>query len=238
MATDGTALHTSTELFDYAAESGEAWPLLAVPEHHRDKVAMYSDAMVAAGIKVTPGMIERVVASSRYDAAGKFDRVVTLADGTHCVWDLKTSDNLDLSFPSISGQLALYEDGINHNGVWDGQRYDDSIKVRKDFALVMHLPSTRDEAVIYKVDLAKGRELLADCLRVRDRRKVKARDVATVFDPSAHQAAPPGDEEIIEWLNRADTVKELLIMKQYVDGQGLWNERLANVARGLARELS
>lgn len=233
MADEGTALHTSTELADYAGGD-----LNRVPTGHRRKVRMYLDALAANGLTVVPDMIERVTASARYECAGKFDRIYRLASGINVIGDLKTGDSLDLSFPSIAAQLECYEDGINNHGVFDGQRYDDSIKVSHDFGVVIHLPSTRDEVTVYWVDLAQGRIINAANLTVRAARKIKMKHVAEVFDADRYGVTQDGaDAHWLEQLNAGHTMADLVNVADRARAFGQWNERLANQARLIATEL-
>lgn len=233
MADEGTALHTSTELADYAGGD-----LNRVPTQHRPKVRMYLDALAANGLTVVPGMIERVTASLRYECAGKFDRVYRLASGINVIGDLKTGDKLDLSFPSIAAQLECYEDGINSHGVFDGQRYDDSLKVSHDFGVVVHLPSTRDEVTVYWVDLAQGRVINAANLTVRAARKIKMKHVAEVFDADRYGVTRDGaDLHWLEQLNAAHSMAQLVNVADRARGFGQWNERLAGQARIIAQDM-
>jgi hypothetical protein len=184
-------------------------------------------------------MIERVTASQRYEVAGKFDRVFQLDDGSYVIGDLKTGDSLDLSMPSISGQLACYEDGINHTGIWNGSRYDVDIKVRTDFGIVVHLPSTRDEVTVYRIDLSQGHELNRVCLEVRQARRIKAKHVSQVFQADAYRAASANPEQDwLEELNAAHTVAQLVSIADRARAFGQWTERLAGQARLLAAELT
>lgn len=231
---EGTALHTSTELADYAGGS-----LDTVPPRHHARVQRYLDALRANGLTVVPDMIERVTASQRYEVAGKFDRVFQLDDGSYVIGDLKTGDSLDLSMPSISGQLACYEDGINHTGIWNGSRYDVDIKVRTDFGIVVHLPSTRDEVTVYRIDLSQGHELNRVCLEVRQARRIKAKHVSQVFQADAYRAASANPEQDwLEELNAAHTVAQLVSIADRARAFGQWTERLAGQARLLAAELT
>ena len=233
MADEGTALHTSTELADYAGGD-----LNRVPTGHRRKVRLYLDALAAYGLTVVPDMIERVTASARYECAGKFDRIYRLANGVNVIGDLKTGDSLDLSFPSIAAQLECYEDGINSHGVFDGQRYDDSIKVSHDFGVVVHLPSTRDEVDVYWVDLAQGRVINAANLTVRAARKIKMKHVAEVFQADQYGVTQDGaDAHWLEQLNAAHTVAQLVSVRNRAHGFGQWNERLAEQARLIAADM-
>lgn len=233
MADEGTALHTSTELADYAGGD-----LNRVPTQHRAKVRLYLDALRANGLTVVPDMIERVTASARYECAGKFDRIYRTASGVNVIGDLKTGDSLDLSFPSIAAQLNCYEDGINEHGVFDGQRYDDTIRVSPDFGVVVHLPSTRDEVTVYWVDLSEGRVINAANLTVRAARKIKMKHVARIFQADQHGVTQDGaDAHWLEQMNAAYTVEELVGVADRARGFNQWNERLASQARLIATGL-
>lgn len=233
MADEGTALHTSTELVDYAGGD-----LNRCPVHHRTKVRMYLDALALHGLSVVPDMIERVTVSTRYGCAGKFDRIYRLLDGSYVIGDLKTGDSIDLSLPSIAGQLQAYEDGVNAHGIFDGQRYDETIKVRTDFAIVVHLPSTRDEVSVHKISLDQGREINAANLTVRAARKIKAKHVA---EPMTAAEVPTELEQHAYWLeqlNAAYDRDQLIAVAARARAFGHWNERLAGQARVIAGEMA
>ena len=235
MSDEGTRLHKSTEIADFAGGS-----LAGVPERHRTKIALYLGALRDYGLTVLPGMIERFTVSERYGVAGTFDRLCAWQSFGNVIVDLKTGDDLDLSFPSISAQLECYQDGVNNAGVFDGQRYDNRGKVRTDVGLVIHLPSTRDEVSVYRIKLAKGREILDACEHVIRVRKIKAKDVAVKLEPMTDQDvwAAHRDAEYIEMMNAAYAVGQLMSIRDTARAAGHWNERLANVARGLAKELT
>lgn len=175
MADEGTRLHASTELVDFSKRTDVA------PEHHQRKMALYVQALESCGITVAHNMIERVTVSTRYAVAGKLDRIYMLADGSYVVGDVKTGDSLDLSMPSIAAQMDCYRDGINNAGVFDGTGYDRNIKVRNDFAVIVHLPSTRDECVIELVDLQQGQKINEANLVVQQARRIKARHIRLPF---------------------------------------------------------
>lgn len=232
---EGTRLHKSAEIADFADGS-----LGGVPKNHHTKIALYLGALRDYGLTVLPGMIERFTVSERYNVAGTFDRICAWQSYGNVIVDLKTGDSLDLSFPSISAQLECYQDGVNQGGVFDGQRYDNRGRVRTDVALVIHLPSTRDEVNVYRINLAKGREILSACEHLIQVRKIKAKDVAVKLEPMTDQDvwAEQRNAEFIEMMNAAHSVGELMQIMQYARGRGGWNERLANVARSLAAELT
>lgn len=233
MADEGTALHTSTELIDYAGGD-----LNRAPERHRDRMRQYLDALTVNGLTVLPDMIERVTMSRKYEVAGKFDRILGLRDGSAVLADLKTGDSLDLSFPSIAAQLDCYVDGVNGTGIFNGRGYNTGLKVRTDFGLVIHLPSTRDEVTVYRVDLAQGRVINAANLAVRDARKIKAKHVASVFDGAAWLPTPDElDAHWLEAMNAVHTYDDLVTVAQRARSFGQWNERLSAQARLVAAEL-
>lgn len=233
MADEGTALHKSTELADYAGGN-----LNRVPAHHRGRVSLYLDALASVGISVVTAMIERVTVSVKYEVAGKFDRVYRLMDGSYVIGDLKTGDSLDLSFPSIAAQLDCYRDGVNTTGIFDGQRYEQPFTVRNDIGIVVHLPSTRDEVTVYAVDLGLGAEINSVGLDIRRVRRIKAKHVAVVFDPAAYGfQAGASDQHWLEQLNAAHDMAGLVAVADRARGFGQWNERLASQARLIATEL-
>lgn len=237
MADEGTKLHASTEVVDFAGGD-----LNRAPERHRRHMRLYLDALAVHGLTILPDLIERVTASDKYQVAGKFDRVCGLRDGSNVVVDLKTGDSLDLAFPSIAAQLDAYRDGINSVGIYDGRRYDQSVKVRNDFGIVVHLPSTRLEVTVYAVNLAKGAIINAVNLAVRDARKIKSADVATVFDLTGFDINPmtraEQDAHWLEQMNGAFTRDQLIDIAGRARSFGQWNQRLADQARLLATSVA
>ncbi len=235
MANEGTALHKSSEQADFAGGD-----LNRVSPHHRAKIALYLDALAVHGLRVADNMIERVVVSTKYNVVGKFDRVMHMQDDSHVMLDVKTNDSLDMSLPSIAGQLDCYVDGINTHGVYAGPGlYDTRIKVREDFALVLHLPSTRDEVSVQRIKLAPGRRVNEANMNVFDARKVKAAHVAELF-PAAdgfHAGSDTADQYWLEQLNAGHTRDALVDVARRARLFGHWNTRLAGQARLLASSL-
>lgn len=232
MADEGTALHKSAELADYAGGD-----LNRVPEHHRAKIRLYLDALAAHGITVVPGMIERVTVSTRYGVCGKFDRIYRLPDGSLVIGDLKTGDDLSFSKKGIAAQLDCYQDGVNTHGVWNGMRYDDTIKVRDDIGVIIHLPSTRDEVHVLTTPLADGRAINDGNMAVKAARKVKAE--LAPFDAAVHgMTGDVADQHWLEALNGAWTYAEMVDVAKRARAFGQWNERLAAQARKLSAELT
>lgn len=231
-ADEGTALHKSTEQADYAGGD-----LNRVHVHHRDKVRLYLDALAAHGISVVPGMIERVTLSVRYNVAGTFDRIYRLADGSYVIGDLKTGDSLDLPLPGYGAQLDAYQDGVNALGIWDGDGWDDSVKVRDDLAVIVWLPSTQDGVVeIVPVDLTEGRRINEGNLKVRETRKIKHTDLRLPLSSIARPSQAEIEQHWIEQLNAAWSYEGLIDVAARAKLFGQWNERLSGVARNLTAE--
>lgn len=228
---EGTALHKSAELADFADGN-----LVGVPARHRQKIRLYLDALAVKRITVAPGMIERVVVSEHYGVAGKLDRIYRLFDGSYVIGDLKTGDSLDYSMPEIAAQLDCYRDGVNNTGVYDGRGYDRSIRVRDDIGIVVHLPSTRDEVRVYWVDLQQGRKLNEANLMVRDARKVRSEHVSGLYGPEP-LSQDEQDAYWLEALNGVLTYDELVAVAARARCFGQWNERLAGQARVVAGEM-
>lgn len=229
MADEGTALHKSAELADFAGGD-----LNSVPAHHRPKIEMYLDALAAHGLRIAPTMIERVTASLKYECAGTFDRIVQEAGGQYVMTDLKTGDSLDLSLPSIAAQLDCYRDGVNTHGVFDGQKYDNRIRVRDDYGYVIYLPSTRDEVSVLKVDLTQGAVINEGNLKVRSTRKIKAKHVSETVRPGVTDVS---EAYWTERLNAAWSREELVQVAARARSFGQWTQALSDRARRLADEL-
>lgn len=233
MADEGTALHASVEAV--LAAGGD---LNRAPEKHRPKVRMFLDALSANGLRVVPNMVERVIVSTKYQTAGKLDYVLQLPDGSFAIGDLKTGDSLDLSSPGISAQMDIYEDGWNSHGVFNGHRYEQPFKVRDDFAVVIHLPSTRNEVAVHRCKLAEGRRINAVNQQIFDVRKIKAKDVLSTFDGGDFQLS--ADQIHAYWseqLNACHDREQMIQVARRAKGWGQWTARLGDVARNLEKEL-
>lgn len=231
----GTALHSMTESYDWTGS------LDAVPEAYRPRIMEYAEALKAHGLRVAPDMIERCVVSTTYRAAGTFDRGVQLSDGTYACLDLKTGSSLDFGHKEIAAQLAVYVDGFNAHGVWNGKSMDRYVVngsggFRTDFGLVAHLPSDGSGCAIYRVYLEPGREWAAECLRVRTMRSDKRDPFELLAGDPCTDPYDVGDS----WeglLAGCNTRAELVEVMNRARAAGEWNDRLANWARSYAKAL-
>ena len=170
-ADTGTAIHTFAEETDAGNMSIDA-----VPKAHRSGVVAYREALRAAGMTVRPDLQERAVCVPLYGVAGRLDKVVREADGAHAIGDVKSGKNPSLSALEIAIQLAIYAHGLNGAGVWDlsAERWEDpGVRVRTDYAVVMHMPAGKGVCALHKVDIEAGWEAAQLCWDVRERRKIK-----------------------------------------------------------------
>jgi hypothetical protein len=153
-ATEGTAMHSYTELID----RGEELPPGLDPGTEADLEAYKA---VTAGL-VYPA-IEEFVVVDEVHVAGSFDRGITvpkglpgwpewLATGDTYIGDLKTG-NAEGAIASILVQLALYSRGKRYNPT-TGERTP--LGFRQDVGLIVHLPLGKGTAQIIAVDLTLG----------------------------------------------------------------------------------
>src|SRR3990172_1684828 len=138
----------------------------------RAEVSAYQECLSVHGLSVVPDMIERRVCLPQYGVAGKFDRVLLEADGSHAIGDFKSGQDLSYSWLEIAIQLACYAHGINRCGVWDARnrRWIAVPPVRTDYAVVVHVPAGSASCTMYRLDIQVGWEAVKLCADVRDMR--------------------------------------------------------------------
>lgn len=162
----GTAYHAFSERLDAGLIT-----LADVPEQYRPRLAQFQETVRGAGLTTRTEWIERSTAvradqvSAALPVAGTLDRIYRLPNGELVIGDLKTGADLSYGWGEIAVQLALYAHGVNTFGLfdWRTKTWDTTlglgspdIKVRTDFAIVVHLPAGGDGCTLHKVDLVKG----------------------------------------------------------------------------------
>jgi len=236
----GTALHSFTEVYDRGEDP-------QVPSPWDADVRAYAAALEAEGLAVVPDLIERIVLCQRYSVAGTFDRVfrvtrphvVEIGDwafglepGELVMGDLKTGRDLSYGWGEIAVQLALY---ANADRMWDpADRVHRAMpEVRKDVAVVVHLPVGQAKATVYDVDIAAGWQAAELCAQVRNWRKVQGLAVprlAATVTPSGAVAVevPP---ELADRIATARTFADLSAIWREVTVEGTrpeaWTPALA-----------
>lgn len=188
----GTAYHSFTERLDAGLCT-----LDDVPAQWRTRCRQYVDALALHGLTTRPEWMERTTAvrpdqvSAPVGVAGTLDRIFQEPDGTLVIGDLKTSSNIEYSWSEIAVQLALYAHGVNTHGLfdWNTKTWQTGLKVRTDYAIVMHLPADGDGCVLYKVDLVRGWEFAQVSGLVQARQRAK--NVAVEMVPPPRPAPLP-----------------------------------------------
>lgn len=157
----------SVHAWSAAVENGQV-ALSQVPDEIRPYVEVYLRELAAYGVRTVPGMIERVVYNSEAGAAGSFDRIQQLADGTLVIGDIKTSASISYSWLSISVQLAeyAYADALLAE---DGAQWLPMPPVSREVALVAHIPSDANPpvCVLKTVNLTAGKYALDLAVNLR-----------------------------------------------------------------------
>jgi hypothetical protein len=151
-ATEGTAMHSYTELID----KGQPLP---------DGIDAETLADLDAYRRVTAGLaypaIETFVVTDEVRVAGTFDRIIDVPDsedwpvwlrGKRCIGDLKTG-NAEGAIAGILVQLAIYSRGKLYNPATGART---PLDVDRSVGLVVHLPLGKGEAQIIAVDLSLG----------------------------------------------------------------------------------
>lgn len=179
----GTALHAFSERLDAGLMA-----LADVPTEYRSRMDEYLLTINGAGLRTRPEWIERTTAvradqvSALLPVAGTLDRIFQLPNGELVIGDLKTGSDLSYGWGEIATQLAVYAHGVNTHGLFDWRTktwqdwqsdHDETLRVRTDYGIVMHLPASGEGCTLYRVDLVKGWERAQVCGRVMTMQKDK-----------------------------------------------------------------
>lgn len=154
----GTALHA---LVEQSVKSGWSEMPLLQPGMQAD-IEAYRRTLDAAGIRVLPEFVERIVVLDRHRAAGTSDNLAIEVPGYGLlVGDLKTGTDLRYSWQAIAVQLAayanadaMYTQGSAANGSED--RREPMPPVSKELGLVIHLPAGEARCELHLIDLVAG----------------------------------------------------------------------------------
>lgn len=174
----GTALHAFCERHDL----GE--PNLNIPQPWRADVDAYEEMKQKAGIRILE--VEQILVVPEYGVAGMADRINDLGEGTIAfISDHKTGADLSYSWLGISIQLALY---ANASTIYDPktQKHRPMPEVRKDKAMVVHLPAGEARCDLWWVDIEAGWAMVPYCAKVREWQKT--RGLNTRWEPNAADA--------------------------------------------------
>lgn len=161
----GTAVHEWLEVID-----GGKLTVDDVPPEFRPKCDAYLATLRKHGIFPIANLVERIVRNEHRKTTGTFDRVYQLSDESLVIGDVKTAKDLGYSYMAISAQMAAYADA-EYMLSEDGSEWLPMPEVRKDYAVILHVPSDEHDTVnVVTVDLEFGRRTLDYALAVRDLR--------------------------------------------------------------------
>ncbi len=166
----GTALHEWTAQYDQGQTP-------EVPTPWDRDLEAYRAALELHGIRVIPGLVERIVCAREFGVAGTFDRIVAW-DPKAYIADVKTAADLSYSWGEIAVQLALY---ANAEWMWNpaSESWESAQPVDKTQGLVIHLPTGQARCELHWVDLELGWMAARLAGEVREWRKRK--DIARPF---------------------------------------------------------
>lgn len=164
----GDALHT------LIARRNVGEVFRALPPLDTDLKA-YEELLELAGLEVLPEYVERtvVIPGMVEEVAGSFDLLARKAARPELlplITDLKTGQSLELQWPSIAVQLALYSRARSIYD-WDTETHLPMPEVDQRHGLVVSLPAGSATAELYVVDLDAGWAAAQVALWVRAWRK-------------------------------------------------------------------
>lgn len=142
----GTAIHNALG----ASDRG-----LPYPEEYEPYVAAYRAELARHGLTPIPELVECTVLNKAMGAAGKVDNYYRERDGTVVVGDKKSTGHIDLASPEIAAQLATY---ASAEYLRSSSGYVDlrGMRVRRNYAVVVHVDRETGAPAIYKIDLERG----------------------------------------------------------------------------------
>lgn len=163
---------TGTALHNYTDDKPGEYPI-RVRDKWVPKVENYQRALHDKGLRAVPGLSERLVVSERLGTAGRLDDIYEDPFGTLRVGDRKSQKEF-YTWWEIGAQLACYQ---GSDAMWneDECRFEDMPKLADDYVHVAWMPlvhpSRPDGVTIYDLPLEDAREVLAECVRVRELRR-------------------------------------------------------------------
>jgi hypothetical protein len=251
----GTLLHTITE---YADAGRLAEIADQIPEELLDDLAAYLATMADAGIERPAIWIERILVNTRVEAAGTTDRILVMSEPCQkCgsalrIGDLKTQKSLDFGFLEIAIQLAeyAYADAMVDPDTGALGPMPPLCRCR---GIVMHLPVGSGQCTLYELDLEAGwayATLAHDVRQARSQskaigwryeyasttgRRIREAGEAARRLPAADES--PEKTQARRLVQSAGHPKALVALWTDLDGRGLWDDELTQLASARKAEL-
>lgn len=182
----GTALHTFTEQVDAGQD-------VKIPAPWDADVAAYRAELMRAGVRIVPGMIEKVVCLEKLRVAGTFDRLVTLRRFFRLplIADLKTGGLYDPQ--AMAMQLAMYAHADFIYDYATGER-SEMPEVDRTTGLIFHLPPGQATCTIHRLDLEAGWEAVERAMWTRKYRSAPVIEALAVLEAQAGGEPVPEPE--------------------------------------------
>jgi hypothetical protein len=160
----GTTLHRLTEGYDLGIYD----PQFQTTDMHGDVMA-YSIATE----KIKIDAVEVFIVVDELQAAGTFDRIVTLPDGRRMVADIKTGQHEPKYPHGSTTQIALYAHGTPYTPDQGRTQSLADLGVSQTEGLLIHLPAGQATCDLYILDLNVGWALATVAAKVRQFQKTK-----------------------------------------------------------------
>lgn len=146
-----------------------------IPDMVRPHVDTYQRIMRHRGLVPVPEYVERVVLNDQGEetVAGQIDRIYRLTTtGELVLGDIKTSKGLDYSWLPFGVQVGGVYGWATRILALDGKGWEPMPEIRRDFAVLMHIPSDQPErGQAITIDMQWGAETMVASLDARRRRK-------------------------------------------------------------------
>jgi hypothetical protein len=232
-ANTGTAIHTFAENLNKGEMTVDE-----IPEVVQKDLKAYQQCLPAFGLEIVPELVERIVCVPQFGVAGKFDEVLREQSGSYVIGDVKSGQNLSYNWLEIAIQLALYAHGLNRSGIYDqaSKKWMKSdIKVRTDYAVVIHIPAGKGTCELWELDIQEGWDAAALCADVRERRSTKATaELARPYKGAKPFVLPPDEEKVAavlaDWEERFRKVTSRSEASQlYREAMGVYGARSADL---------
>jgi hypothetical protein len=178
----GTALHAFTERIDAGEHPEDLVP-------HTDPLYLDLCAYREATKHLSMEAAELFVVCDELQAAGSFDRLITIPDVGMVVGDLKTGQH-EPDYPhGVAQQIAIYAHGTLYDPDQGRIAALADLGVRTDVGLLIHLPAERGTCDLYLIDLDHGWDLAQTAVAVRAAYKTKP--LTKLDTPAPAPAAAP-----------------------------------------------
>lgn len=152
-----------------------------VPDIVHPHIEAALKVMAHRGIVSRPEYVERIVLNDQGDetVVGRIDCIWELVDsGDLVLGDIKTNKDLKYSWLTYGVQVGGCYGWATKMLTVDGKRWELMPDIRKDYAILLHIPSNEPEkAAAITIDMWWGGTVMAESLATRTRRKEAKNEV-------------------------------------------------------------